>query len=142
MIATVRRMIRLRKNKPETARRGITPRNAIPAMMMAVDDNAGHDHSGHEQMFRRRFWISLVLSIPVLLTSEMLQGWLGFSLPPFRGDGWVGPVFSTIVFVVGGLPFLQMAWSELRGAQTRHDGADLARDHGCVRFQHGDRVRA
>ena len=41
-------------------------------------DNAGHDHSGHEQMFRRRFWISLVLSIPVLLTSEMLQGWLGF----------------------------------------------------------------
>jgi len=77
-------------------------------------DNAGHDHSGHEQMFRRRFWISLVLSIPVLLTSEMLQGWLGFSLPPFPGDGWVGPVFSTIVFVVGGLPFLQMAWSELR----------------------------
>src|SRR6056297_3827638 len=78
------------------------------------DDDGGHDHSGHEQMFQRRFWISLVLSIPVLLTSEMLQGWLGFSLPPFPGDGWVGPIFSTIVFVVGGLPFLQMAWSELR----------------------------
>ena len=40
-----------------------------------VDDHqAAHvDHTGHEQMFRRRFWVCLVLSIPVLLYSPMLQ---------------------------------------------------------------------
>ena len=42
------------------------------------------DHTGHEQMFRRKFWISLILSIPVLLYSRGLQRILGFSLPPFR----------------------------------------------------------
>ncbi|WP_404381692.1 heavy metal translocating P-type ATPase [Caenispirillum salinarum] len=76
-------------------------------------DHSGHDHSGHEQMFRRRFWICLALSIPVLLTSETLQGWLGFSLPAFPGDDLIGPVLSTVVFVIGGLPFLRMAGSEL-----------------------------
>ncbi len=64
-------------------------------------------------MFRRRFWICLALSIPVLLTSDTLQGWLGFSLPDFAGDDLVGPVFSTIVFAVGGVPFLRMAGHEL-----------------------------
>ena len=73
-----------------------------------------NDHAGHEQMFRRRFWICLVLSVPVLLTSDTLQGWLGFGLPDFPGDEAIGPVFSTIVFIVGGLPFLKMALSELK----------------------------
>ena len=72
------------------------------------------DHSGHEQMFRRRFWVCLVLSIPVLLYSPMIQEWLGFSMPGFPGSRWVTPVFSVIVFAYGGLPFLQMAAPELR----------------------------
>ncbi|MCW5879121.1 MAG: copper-translocating P-type ATPase [Anaerolineales bacterium] len=50
----------------------------------------------------------------MLLYSEMLQHWLGFSAPGFSGDEWVAPIFSTIVFVYGGLPFLQMAVPELR----------------------------
>ena len=77
-------------------------------------DHDNNDHAGHEQMFRRRFWICLVLSVPVLLTSDTLQGWLGFGLPDFPGDEAIGPVFSTIVFIVGGLPFLKMALSELK----------------------------
>jgi Cu2+-exporting ATPase len=75
------------------------------------------DHTGHEQMFRRRFWISLVLSIPVLLYSPTLQDWLGFSMPTFSGSQWVTPVFSVIVFLYGGVPFLQMAVPELRNRQ-------------------------
>lgn len=75
--------------------------------------DSGHDHASHEAMFRRRFWICLALSIPVLLTSATLQRWLGFSIPGFPGDNLVGPVFSTVVFVIGGLPFLRMAGSEL-----------------------------
>jgi Cu2+-exporting ATPase len=78
--------------------------------------HAGHgtDHTGHEQMFRVRFWWSLLLSIPVLLYSEMIQMWLGFTPPAFPFSEWIPFVFSVIVFAYGGVPFLQMAVPELR----------------------------
>lgn len=82
------------------------------------EDHSAHvDHSGHEIMFRNRFWVSLALSIPVLLYSPTLQGWLGFSMPVFLGSSWITPVFAIIVFVYGGLPFLDMARPELRNKQ-------------------------
>ncbi|WP_049909247.1 copper-translocating P-type ATPase [Halorubrum saccharovorum] len=71
-------------------------------------------HEGHEQMFRRRFFVSTLLSIPVLLYSEMLQEWLGFSVPAFPGSEWINPAFAVIVFAYGGVPFLQMAVPELK----------------------------
>jgi Cu2+-exporting ATPase len=78
-------------------------------------DHKNHtDHTGHEQMFRRRFWISLVLSIPVLVFSPTLQDWLGYTIPDFPGSEWITPVFALIVFVYGGIPFLQMALPEVR----------------------------
>ncbi|MFP3895977.1 MAG: copper-translocating P-type ATPase [Anaerolineales bacterium] len=81
-------------------------------------DHEGHgEHAGHEQMFRRRFWINLVLTIPILLFSPMLQEWLGFSMPTFPGSRWIGPLFSFAVFFYGGIPFLQMAVPELRQRQ-------------------------
>lgn len=78
--------------------------------------HAGHgtDHTGHEQMFRTRFWWSLLLSIPVLLYSEMIQMWFGFTLPAFAFSQWIPFVFSMVVFFYGGIPFLQMAVPELR----------------------------
>jgi len=78
--------------------------------------HAGHgvDHSGHEQMFRVRFWWSLLLSIPVLLYSGMIQMWLGFTPPAFAFSQWMPFIFSLIVFAYGGIPFLQMAVPELR----------------------------
>ncbi len=75
------------------------------------------DHTGHEQMFRQRFWVCLVLSIPVLLFSSMLQMLLGFSMPTFGGSAWIAPLFSVIVFAYGGTPFLQMAIPEVRNRQ-------------------------
>jgi P-type Cu2+ transporter len=80
-------------------------------------DSGGHahvDHTGHEQMFRIRFWVSLLLSIPVLLYSPMIQEWFGFRMPAFTGSEWITPVISTVIFFYGGLPFLQMAVPELR----------------------------
>jgi len=65
-------------------------------------------------MFRRRFWIALLLSIPVLVFSPAIQRFLGYSLPDFPGSRWITPVFSVIVFAYGGLPFLKMALPELR----------------------------
>ncbi|MCB0079922.1 MAG: heavy metal translocating P-type ATPase, partial [Caldilineaceae bacterium] len=85
------------------------------------EDHGGHsahvDHSGHELMFRNRFWVSLALSIPVLLYSPALQEWLSFSMPAWVGSSWITPVFAVIVFVYGGLPFLEMALPELRNKQ-------------------------
>ncbi|MGA9397497.1 MAG: copper-translocating P-type ATPase [Anaerolineaceae bacterium] len=88
----------------------------------AADDHAEHgaahaDHTGHEQMFRRKFWVSLILSIPVLLYSVGLQTLLGFSLPAFPGSRWVAPIFALVVFIYGGLPFLKLAVPELKNRQ-------------------------
>jgi Cu2+-exporting ATPase len=68
-------------------------------------------------MFRNRFWISLLLTIPVLLFSPLLQNWFGFSMPEFTGDRWVGPLFSIVIFFYGGVPFLQMAVPEVKNRQ-------------------------
>ena len=79
------------------------------------EGQGGHgDHSGHEQMFRRRFWVSTALSVPVLVFSEAIQDWFGYTAPSFPGSALVVPVLATVVFVYGGFPFLQMSGSELR----------------------------
>jgi P-type Cu2+ transporter len=80
----------------------------------AHSDHHGADHSGHEEMFRKRFWVTLVLSIPVLLYAHMLQEWFGFTMPAFPGSDWIAPILSIIIFAYGGVPFLQMAVPELR----------------------------
>jgi Cu2+-exporting ATPase len=77
--------------------------------------HAAHvDHTGHELVFRNRFWICLALTVPVLLYSHMLQMWLGFSMPSLPGSDWGGAGFAIIIFVIGGVPFLQMALPEIR----------------------------
>ncbi|NJC95424.1 MAG: copper-translocating P-type ATPase [Anaerolineae bacterium] len=80
------------------------------------DEHAGHgtDHTGHEQMFRTRFWGSLLLSIPVLVFSPTLQSWLGFSVPEFTGSNWIPFIFSLVIFAYGGIPFINMAKPEIR----------------------------
>lgn len=72
------------------------------------------DHSGHEQMFRKLFWINLLLSIPVLIFSPSIQGLLGFKMPDFPGSQWITPIFSLIVFYFGGIPFIKMAIPEIK----------------------------
>jgi Cu2+-exporting ATPase len=76
--------------------------------------HAGHvDHTGHEDLFRRRFWISLVLTVPVLLYTPAVQEWLGFHPPDFPAAAWIAPSFSLLIFALGGLPFLRMAVPEI-----------------------------
>ncbi len=65
--------------------------------------------------FRRRFWISLVLTVPVVATSAMLQHLFGLrSALAFPGDTWVSFAFASAVYVYGGWPFLTGLLSELR----------------------------
>jgi Cu2+-exporting ATPase len=75
--------------------------------------HGGHDkHAGHDpEVFRRRFWVTLLVSIPVVVTSPMIMDWFGYHL---TGVGWVGPVLGTFVFVWGGWPFLKGAIDEVR----------------------------
>ncbi|GGR95695.1 copper-translocating P-type ATPase [Micromonospora fulviviridis] len=85
------------------------------------DQNAGHDrhaghdkHAGHDpEQFRRKFWLSLALTVPIVLTSHMVMDWLGYSLD-FPGVRWVGPVLGTVVFWYGGWPFLVGGVREVR----------------------------
>jgi len=81
-------------------------------------EHDGHGgHGDHAARFRDRFWLSLVLTIPVVAYSEMVQEWLGFTPPQFPGSQWVAPVLGTVVFVYGGWPFLEGGLSEARARQ-------------------------
>jgi len=79
----------------------------------------GHDkHAGHSvAMFRDRFWLSLLLTLPVVFFSEMIQDWFGYTAPTFPGSELVAPVLGTVIFVYGGSPFLKGAAGELRDRQ-------------------------
>lgn len=81
--------------------------------------NGGHDkHAGHSPaMFRDRFWLSFVLTIPVVFYSTMVQEWFGYTAPSFQGSDWIAPVLGTSIFVYGGTPFLKGAVGEARDRQ-------------------------
>jgi Cu2+-exporting ATPase len=65
-------------------------------------------------MFRDKFWISLALTIPTLVWGHMLPRAFGYTPPAIPGHRWIAPLFGTLVFLYGGLVFLQGAWRELR----------------------------
>jgi len=75
-----------------------------------------HDrHEGHSvAMFRDKFWITLLLSIPTLLWSGMVQHMFGFSAPTFPGSEYVPALFGTAVYFYGGLVFVKGGLQELR----------------------------
>jgi Cu2+-exporting ATPase len=78
----------------------------------AHDKHAGHD----PEMFRRRFWLSLAATIPLVVTSEMVMDWFGYSLD-FWGRDLLGPVLGSFVFWWGGWPFLAGGVAEVRQRQ-------------------------
>src|SRR2546425_5162693 len=77
----------------------------------AVEHHSGGSGGHHAHMvadFRRRFWVSLILSIPVLALAPLIQAWLGLSERlAFPGDRPVQAVFATIIYLYGGWPFLR-----------------------------------
>src|SRR5690554_4274356 len=79
-------------------------------------DHGGHDaHAGHSaEMFRDKFWLTLILAIPTLVWSQTLQDWFGYTAPRFPGSSYIPAVFGTIVYFYGGWAFLQGAYHELK----------------------------
>jgi Cu2+-exporting ATPase len=110
-----------------------------------MDHHAGHDthgshpahgshaaHGGygdHAAVFRRKFWLSLVLTVPVVLFSHMLMQLTGWTPPSFPGAKLVGPVFGTAVFLYGGRVFLAGGWAE---ARSRRPGMMLLISMGII----------
>ena len=65
-------------------------------------------------MFRDKFWWSIVLTVPTLVWSPMIQQWLGFHTPTFPGSRYIPAIFGTILFFYGGMVFLQGALREIK----------------------------
>jgi len=97
---------------------------------MAVDVQAGHDmagHAGHDMaagahdkhaghsvaMFRDKFWLSLALTIPVVLLSHDVSEWFGYTIPMIPGIEYVPAILGTIIFFYGGMVFIREAQGEL-----------------------------
>ena len=79
--------------------------------------HAGHaGHAGHAEMFRRRFWWSLLLTVPVVVTSPMVMDWFGYKLD-FTGIDWIGPVLGSVIFFWCGWVFLAGARAEIQQHQ-------------------------
>ncbi len=76
-----------------------------------------HTHSNHHRKmiedFKRRFWVSVLLTLPIVLLSPMIQRWFGFKWE-FAGDRYVLFLLSTFVYGYGGWPFLKGMFKELK----------------------------
>lgn len=86
------------------------------------DEHAAHSHGEHHaQMvldFRQRFWVSLVLTVPVIVLSDMLQEIIGVERAlAFSGDSYVQFGFAAVIFFYGGWPFLKGIYDELANKQ-------------------------
>ncbi|HVX31333.1 MAG TPA: HAD-IC family P-type ATPase, partial [Nitrolancea sp.] len=77
------------------------------------DQHAGH----HEAQFARMFWISLVLTIPVVFFSDLMQDLFNYTAPSFTGSGLIEPLLASIIFWYPGWIFLRGAYDELRERQ-------------------------
>ena len=93
----------------------------LPAVPEPDHDHGGHNphaghnaHAGHDpEMFRRRFWLSLLLTLPLVVTSEMVMDWFNYDID-FRGIDLLGPTLGSVVFWWGGWPFLSGGVHEVR----------------------------
>jgi P-type Cu2+ transporter len=82
-------------------------------------DNVPHGHMGHDHHrmmiadFKKRFWVSLVLTVPILLLAPMIQEWLGVEWQ-FPGSGYLLFALSSVVYFYGGRPFIKGFFDEIK----------------------------
>src|SRR5690625_7195136 len=81
------------------------------------DAHAGHDkHAGHSvAMFRDKFWLTLLLTIPTVIWSGLIQHWFDYTAPQYTGSAYIPAAFGTIVYFYGAW------WVVSRGShEVRH----------------------
>lgn len=95
--------------------------NTHAHMQKSTAKHAGHSEAGmhdkhaghHTEDFLKRFWICLVVTVPILLLSHMIQQWIGFELS-FKGDSYVLLALGTFIYLYGGMPFLKGMITEIK----------------------------
>jgi len=106
---------KVRQDKP-----GLCPdcgMNLVPAKSREKDHDLDK-HAGHQtNIFKLKFWVSLVLSAPVVAYSDVVQSLLNYQAPVFPGSTYLPLVLASIIFFYGGLIFLTSAYRELKGRQ-------------------------
>ena len=108
------------KSSIDHAAMGLGAKSVDHAAMGHASQGSGA-HAGHGDMvadFRRRFWVCLVLTIPVLVLSPMVRDFLGQGMAPlFAAEEWVALTLSSIIYFWGGWPFLTGAIPEIRSGR-------------------------
>ena len=102
------------KNEMDHAKHEISNHEHMKHKMNPPMSHAGHDH--HNMMiadFKKRFYVVLILAIPIMLLSEMIQHWLNIHIS-FTGSQYLLVLLSSIVFFYGGWPFLQGLVDEMK----------------------------
>lgn len=84
-------------------------------------DHSSHGHAGldkhdghHTEDFLNKFWITLALTLPIVVYSDLPKVFFGWTAPTFLGSAYLPALLASIVFFYGGLVFLKGAWSETR----------------------------
>ena len=99
---------------PEHAHTGELP-PVGPVAAGAHEAHAHDRHAGHSvAMFRRKFWLSLALTVPILIWGHMLPSLFGYAPLHLPGAGLLVPILGTAVFAYGGWPFVLGAVRELK----------------------------
>jgi Cu2+-exporting ATPase len=87
---------------------------------MKHEHHEHHDHTEHHKHmvedFKKRFFVSIIITVPILLLSPLIQEFLNYTLT-FSGDKYLTFVLSSFVFFYGGWPFLKGLFEELKGKQ-------------------------
>ena len=94
----------------------MTTGRATAAHAHQHDVHAGHDkHAGHSvEMFRQKFWGTLLLSVPTIVWAPMIQQWFGYAAPGgSAASRWIPALFGSLVFGYGGWVFIRGARGEI-----------------------------
>jgi P-type Cu2+ transporter len=83
------------------------------ALVKSKSKSVGHKTN----VFARKFWVSLVLTVPIVVYSPLWQRFLSWTPPSFQGEEWLPVILGSIVFGYGGWVFLTSAWREIKGRQ-------------------------
>jgi Cu2+-exporting ATPase len=103
----------------EQPHHGLPERSGATAPGHGTHGTPGERHAGHSvAVFQRRFWISLALSVPIVLLSPMIQHGLGLGERlRFRGDQYIVLALASAVYFYGGWPFLAGLVGEIKRKQ-------------------------
>ncbi len=108
-------MVKNMKEENHSMHSGMKHEGAQHGMQSGMKHGAS-GHMMHTGMFKRRFFVCLALTIPVLVLSEAIQTWFGYTLAiPYQS--YILLFLAVIIYVYGGWPFLKGLTQELRRTQ-------------------------